>query len=145
MRTVLPANTSYSSPISRSSPTTSPGCSITCRTAIITPGMNDSRPTESWRIRSVSPGRAQDHLLVRDEAGQAHAVYRDAIHVPAACARDSLLLGRRPHEWLAASRRHPLRRRDRRPGGRVGLPFVVQLDDLGVIEVPGRRLAPGAA
>ena len=46
------------------------------RTASSTPGMNDSRAIESWRIVSVWPSAAEDDLLVGDEAREAHRVDR---------------------------------------------------------------------
>ena len=91
----------------------------TARTASSTPGMNDSRSSESWRIVRVSPCAAEDDLLVRDEAGQADRVDRH------------LAADRRPHQRRGA-RRGAARR--------VELAVVMQLDDLGL-----RRSAAAAS
>ena len=78
--------------------------------------MNDSRSIESWRIVSVWPSVAEDHLLVGDEPRQAHGVDRRL----GAAAR----LGHQP------------RGERRGAAGRVELAVVVQLDDLGLRHVP---------
>ena len=99
----------------------------TVRTASSTPGMNDSRSIESWRIVSVWPGAAEEHLLVGHQAGQAHRVDR-LVHVPA---------GRRDQLGGALGRA--------RRG--VELAVVVQLDDLALGHVrapPARRTASSA-
>ena len=47
------------------------------RIASSVPGTNASREVVSWRSVSVWPGRAEDHLLVGDEARQPDAVDGD--------------------------------------------------------------------
>ena len=50
------------------------------RTLAITPGMKETRSRESCRIHvSVSPFRAEEHLLVSDQPPKPHTVHPDAI------------------------------------------------------------------
>ena len=109
------------------------------RTASSTPGMNDDRSYESWRIVSVSPGRAEDDLLVRDHAPHPHRVHPDrVVDEPAARALGDRVEGR-VRGPLLRSRRHPVRGEHRGARRRVDLLVVVQLDDLGRLE-PRRGL-----
>ena len=95
---------------SASRPTVSPGGRPRSRSsASSTPGTNASREVVSWRIVRISPGPAEDDLLVGDETRQPDGVDR---HLTA----------------------HPGRRRLRGARGRVELRVGVQLDDLGVRE-----------
>ena len=111
-----------------SSPTTGERSSEpTRRTASSTPGMNDSRSTESWRIVSVWPAPPKMHLLVGHQAGQAHRVDR-LVHVAAG-------LGDQLGRPLGGARRG------------VELAVVVQLDDLALRHVapPPRRRTSSSA
>ena len=101
-----------------SSPTTGElSSSPTRRTASSTPGMNDSRLIESWRMLSVWPRSPRMHLLVGDQPRQAHGVDRRRL--------------------AAAGGGHQLGRERSRAAGRVELGVVVQLDDLGLGHVAG--------
>ena len=52
------------------------GSSPTLRTASSTPGMNERRSIESWRIAERLALAAEDHFLVGDQARQPHRVDR---------------------------------------------------------------------
>ena len=80
-------------PSSGSRPTVSPGRSPTAFTASSTPGMNDVRSYESWRMRQRLPGGAEQHLLVGDEAAQAHRVHVDPAGAHAAAGAVDHRLG----------------------------------------------------
>ena len=101
------------------------GSSPTLRTASSTPGMNERRSIESWRIVSVWPSPPKIDLLVGDEAGQAHRVDR-LVDVAAG---------------LADQLGGPLRGARRR----VELAVVVQLDDLALGHVRRRPAARPAS
>ena len=98
------ANQSRSRKCSR--PTVRPGWSAIARSPVSTPGVNETRSSESWRMVSVSPDAAEDHLLVGDQAADPQAVHADAVDVRAAGARRA----------RSRSRRAPGRARPR--GGR---------------------------
>ena len=119
-----------------------PGREATARTASSTPGMNDARSSESWRMVSVSPVAAEQHLLVRDQPAQPHRVHRHAVDVGAARAvaapwrvASGMRRAGRPRARAAAISCGGARRGAAR---RVDLVRVVQLDDLDRLEEAGR-------
>ena len=87
--------------------------------------------------RERLPLAAEDDLLVRHQTREPHRVDADAVDVAAACAAHALVAGLAVRR-RAACRRHPPRGRHRRSRRRVGLVLVVELDDLGVGQVPDR-------
>ena len=106
------------------------------RTPASTPGVNETRSSESCRIVRVSPGAAEEDLLVRDQAAHPQPVHPDAVDVGAAGAVEPGRgrVGHRRAAGLAAGRGDQLRRTTGGAGGRVGLVGVVQLDDLDGLE-----------
>ena len=110
-----------------------PGWSPIARSPVSTPGVNDARSSESWRMVRVSPDPAEDDLLVGDQAADPQAVHADAVDVGARGRRRGRWRSRRAPARSPASRAgggDQLRRTPRGAGGRVGLVGVVQLDDL---------------
>ena len=104
-----------------------------------TPGVNETRSRESWRIVRVSPAVAEDDLLVRHEAADAQAVHADAVDVGATRALETggRRVGHRGAAGLAAGGGDQLCRAPRGAGRGVGLVGVVQLDDLDRLEERG--------
>ena len=90
--------------------------SPTRRTASSTPGMNELRSIESWRIAERLPLASEQHLLVGDQARQPNRV-------------DRLV-------DVAARLGDQLRGALRRARGRVELAVVMELDDLDLGHVP---------
>ncbi len=88
------------------------------------------------------PLPAEQHLLMRDQAGHAHRVHVDLVHGRAARAGHLGHGGvrRRAEARLGAGRADHRRGAQRRPRRGVRLGRVVQLDDLGRGEEAGRLL-----
>src|SRR6266851_9217916 len=104
------------------------------------------RQQDAWNVRLPArgavgdrqglPRQAEDHLLVGDEAGQAHAVHGDVALLPTSRPGERLLLSLAVRERLVtAPGAEPARGRQRGARRRVQLARVVQLDDLGRVEV----------
>ena len=96
--------------------------------------MKESRPVLSCRRRERLAEAAEEHLLVGDEAGQAHGVEGDPAYLAAARAGNGLDLGFDALEGLAAGLDHLLGSGLGGAAGGVDLAGVVELDDLGVVE-----------
>ena len=120
------------------------------RSPVRTPGVNEARSIESWRMVRVSPSPPSSDLLVGDQALDPQPVDPDAVDVRAAGAVQ------RGARWRRASGRsrpatRPRRRaaavRRGRAAGGVGLVRVVQLDDLDGVEeaAPPRRRSASSA
>jgi hypothetical protein len=87
------------------------------------------------------PLTAEQHLVMSYQPRQAHAVKAHAFVLRAAAAGQRLLLRHVRGEWLAPRAGHVLRDPHARAGRGVDLLIVVQLDDLGRVEVA--RSDPG--
>ena len=96
--------------------------------------MNESRPVLSCRSAERLAEAAEEHLLVGDEAGQAHGVKGDAAYLAPAGVGNGLDLGLDALEGLAAGLDHLLGGGLGGAAGGVDLAGVVELDDLGVVE-----------
>ena len=112
-------------PRSASRPTVRPGRSATALTASSTPGMNDDAVVGVVADRQRLAGGAEQHLLVGDQAPQAHRVDADAAGpVAAAGARRRTSVGGRVGRPVRRRRGHALGGRAwpcptaRRPSGR---------------------------
>ena len=107
-----------------------------CLQARITPGMKLCAVVAVLADRQRLAERAEDHLLVGDHAAHPHGVDADAGRPrrrPGRRAAPRCASGRRAHSSDAAAIRSAVA--SAVPDGRVGLGVVVQLDDLGGVEV----------
>ena len=120
-----------------------PGCAATCRTASTTPGMKRRAVERVVPDRQQLAGRAEQHLLVGDQAAQPQRSARVCRPRGPRARRPGRRSSRRARRRAPASapglpdqRRGPRRR----AGGGVDLVRVVQLDHLDRLVEPGRLL-----